>query len=141
MLNVCLFFGYWNLDFFLPLPCAQKNTWIFLERNDKTKTNLKKPTFCKLTKIWTKISGFMYTRLTFPHTFQNSFPVPLTVQIEKKRFVLFFFVKTMFGAGLFVFVCSLLVKLESQIKNFGQTHTNTHPMDTAQKKHRERERQ
>lgn len=24
MLNVCLFFGYWNLDFFLPLPCAQK---------------------------------------------------------------------------------------------------------------------
>lgn len=73
----------------------------------------------------------MYTRLTFPHTFQNSFPVPLTVQIEKKRFVLFFFVKTMFEAGLFVFVCSLLVKLESQIKNFGQTHTNTHPMDTA----------
>lgn len=73
----------------------------------------------------------MYTRLTFPHTFQNSFPLPFTVQIEKKRFVLFFFVKTMFGAVLFVFVCSLLVKLESQIKYFDRTHTNTHPIDTA----------
>lgn len=45
MLNVCLFFGYWNLDFFPPLPCTQKNTWIFLERNDKKKTNQKSPHF------------------------------------------------------------------------------------------------
>lgn len=55
MLNVCLFFGYWNLDFFSTIEyyylVRKKNTWIFLERNDKKKTNPKKPTFCKLTKI------------------------------------------------------------------------------------------
>lgn len=40
MLNVCLFFGYWNLDFFfhhwILLPCAQKKHMdIFREQRQK----------------------------------------------------------------------------------------------------------